>query len=431
MPCLLAVVEQHAHQAAMLWLCRGRAIGEPHYSLAGLAKLDGQLDAHLDGLRIAGEAGWEVAEHELRWQEPGEVFAAALLAFESGDPQRVQRVLSVAAASCELSCALVSALGWLPWDNASDFVARFLASDDPLLRRVGVAASALHRSDPGPTLVEAIEDRDESLRARALRAAGELGRVDLLSTLREHLAEETVGCRFAAAWSVALMAGEVDAVGALRRLVEDGGEKTLAALQLALRRTEIQEAAIWLPKLAAHGIGSSPSAPPPPRETGDAARSAVIGAGVLGDAEFVPSLIETMQAPALARVAGEAVAMITGIDIAFQGLDGKWPEGFSAGPTEDPEDENVAMDPDENLPWPDAKKIAVWWAARGRRFQRGTRYLVGKPMTVDWLEEVLRSGYQRQRTAAALELAIRRPGKPLFEVRAPGFRQQKWLGLRS
>ena len=41
--------------------------------------------------------------------------------------------------------------------------------------------------------------------------------------------------------------------------------------------------------------------------------------------------------------------------------------------------------------------------------------------------EVLKTGRQRQRAAAALELAILQPGKPLFNVRAPGFRQQQWL----
>jgi hypothetical protein len=48
---------------------------------------------------------------------------------------------------------------------------------------------------------------------------------------------------------------------------------------------------------------------------------------------------------------------------------------------------------------------------------------MGKPISIDWLEQVLRIGYQRPRAAAALELAILRPGQPLFEVRAPGFRQ--------
>ena len=85
------------------------------------------------------------------------------------------------------------------------------------------------------------------------------------------------------------------------------------------------------------------------------------------------------------------------------------------------------MDPDDNLPWPDPALIAKWWNAHQGEFQKGARYLLGKPITVDWLQQVLRIGRQRQRAAAALELAMRQPGKPLFEVRAPGFRQKQIL----
>jgi hypothetical protein len=71
--------------------------------------------------------------------------------------------------------------------------------------------------------------------------------------------------------------------------------------------------------------------------------------------------------------------------------------------------------------------IQKWWTKNKSQFQNGTRYLLGKPMSIEWLQQVLRIGRQRQRAAAALELAIRQPGQPLFEVRAPGFRQQASL----
>jgi hypothetical protein len=44
------------------------------------------------------------------------------------------------------------------------------------------------------------------------------------------------------------------------------------------------------------------------------------------------------------------------------------------------------------------------------------------------LKTVLRDGRQRQRAAAAVELAIRQSGTPLFNVKAPGFRQIELLG---
>jgi uncharacterized protein (TIGR02270 family) len=160
---------------------------------------------------------------------------------------------------------------------------------------------------------------------------------------------------------------------------------------------------------------------------GRSRRLAVVGAGVLGNGAVVPWLIDRMNAAELARPAGEAFSMITGVKIAYAGLSGGWPAGFTAGPTEDPKDENVEMDPDENLPWPDPNKIADWWQKHGGEFEAGTRYLAGKPMTTEWLQRVLRRGFQRQRAAAALELAILQPSEPLFEVRAPGFRQQELL----
>jgi hypothetical protein len=49
-------------------------------------------------------------------------------------------------------------------------------------------------------------------------------------------------------------------------------------------------------------------------------------------------------------------------------------------------------------------------------------------MAIESLNQVLRTGKQRQRTAAAIELAMRQPGTPLFNTAgAPGFRQQALL----
>jgi uncharacterized protein (TIGR02270 family) len=156
-------------------------------------------------------------------------------------------------------------------------------------------------------------------------------------------------------------------------------------------------------------------------------RLAAMGMGAAGNPAAIPWLISIMEIPALARTAGEAFSMITGVDLAYVDLEGERPEGFEAGPTENPEDEDVAMDPDEDLPWPAPQLVADWWSTNQAGFRSGSRYLAGKPITADNLRLVLRTGFQRQRAAAAIELAMLHPGQPLFEVRAPGCRQQKLL----
>src|SRR4051812_11825988 len=91
------IVIQHVEEAAALWLLRAAAVTAPHYSLQDLAKLDNRVEAHLDGLRIAGFPGWDIVKQELSWQEPGEFFVAAELAFESNDKLRIDAVLAALA----------------------------------------------------------------------------------------------------------------------------------------------------------------------------------------------------------------------------------------------------------------------------------------------------------------------------------------------
>ena len=64
--------------------------------------------------------------------------------------------------------------------------------------------------------------------------------------------------------------------------------------------------------------------------------------------------------------------MITGVDVADDHLEGEWPEGFEAGPTENPEDEDVVMDRDEDLPWPEPKLIHEWWHKNKTNFKSGS-----------------------------------------------------------
>jgi uncharacterized protein (TIGR02270 family) len=405
------IVSQHAEEAAFLWILRSRAIRAPHYLLKDLAKLDDRVEAHLDGLRIAGEPGWELCKAALGNEEAGEVFAASVMAFESGSESRIQVVMDVVTAKPEFLQGMVSALGWLRFEQASPHLQRLHTSNVHLHRQVGLAACAVHRDVPSQVLSLAVGSRNLPLRARALKAVGELGRKDLLGAVKDNLRAEDEGVRFWAAWSGALL-GEPSAIPVLQGLAVAGNLRTEQAYVMALRRLPLAEGHTWVKDLA---------------KRSESQRMAVIGAGVIGDPILIPWLMEQMAIPELARVAGESFSFITGIDLAYDNLERDKPEGFEAGPTENPEDENVAMDPDEDLPWPHPQLIEKWWSQNKGRFTDSTRYLCGQPMTIDSLNQVLRTGKQRQRIAAAIERAMRQPGTVLFNTSALGFRQQALL----
>ncbi len=413
MPAIAHIISQHAEEAAALWLRRRAATKAPHYTLGNLAKLDNRLEAHLDGLRIAGEEGWEACVEQLAANGPGEIFAAAVLAFESGDQQRIEQVLKVGTAKSGLKAGLISALGWLPAERAEGYARGLVAAESAASRQVGLAAFAIHRRNPGDFVRAALRDQNPALKARALRAVGELGGADFVQEANGAVSSEHSEVHFWAAWATALLTGSAGGLSSLQYLTENSATRQAEAVQMVARRSPPSEAKAWQKRLAQR-----------PRLL----RLAISAVGHFGDPEAIPWLIERMKVLPLARLAGEAFTFITGVDLAYQDLERKPPEDFNAGPTEDPKDENVEMDPDDNLPWPESALVEKWWGKNRNQFQNGARYLLGKPLTPDWLKTVLRDGCQRQRAAAALELAIRNPGQPVFNVKAPGFRQVELLG---
>jgi uncharacterized protein (TIGR02270 family) len=399
-PIIRSIVEQHAEEAAFLWLLRDAAVDAPHYALRHLARLDERVEAHIDGLRVAGEPGWEIALAQLEeHEEAGEVFAAGVLALESQDASRIDRVVALTEAAPELTRGLISALGWVAPERLRGTVKAFLDSASPQRRLLGLAACSVHRVDPASYLRARVEDAAPIVRARALRLVGELGRAELAREVQAALRDEDAAARFWAAWSAGLVGARDPAIPILQEHAEGTGVYKSRALDLALRIMPQTAAMHWL-----RGLNSHP----------EHARLAVIACGIIGDPAFVPWLMGRMALPELARVAGESFSMITGIDLAYDDLETDAPADLEAGPTDHPDDQNVAMDQDDNLPWPDPALIHDWWQTNGARFPAGTRHLLGRPLSPEACQHALAHGFQRQRRAAAFELALARPDTPLF-----------------
>ena len=61
-PIIVPIISQRAEEATFLWLQRYAATKEPHYNLKDFAHLVDRLEAHIDGISIAGDAGWEICK---------------------------------------------------------------------------------------------------------------------------------------------------------------------------------------------------------------------------------------------------------------------------------------------------------------------------------------------------------------------------------
>ncbi|WP_027143734.1 TIGR02270 family protein [Mesorhizobium sp. WSM3626] len=397
------IVEQHAEDAAFLWLQRDWAVDAPDQHLKNLRRLDDRLEAHVDGLRVAGEWGWQAAETAFdRYQEPGETFVAAVLALESMSENRIGYILNLAEASPQLSRPVVSALGWVEPHAVQKWIPALLEDPLPSRRLLGMAACSVRRIDP-PTRLSNLLNEVPAVRARALRLAGEIGRVDLLSDIRAALHDANETCRFWAAWSCVLLGDRYEALEVLRMHASADGIGWKGT-QLMLRAADHQNAVEWLLGLR-----------------GDRSKERLIaaGAGVVGDPVFVPWLITRMRDHELSRLAGESFATITGISLEERAMHveargdldpADLPTGYSAH--------------DENLVWPDVGKIREWWRQNQTNFAQGTRYLRGKPLAAETLAQTFAQGTLRQRRGAALDLALGAPETPLANSSARLF---KWL----
>ncbi len=408
------VVERQVEDAGFLWIWRTGLAAAPHVRLNRLVTGDERLAAHLDAVRIAGVPAIEAARAELAGGHQGAYFLAAWIAVQNRDIGRLLTLADAAAGqeeSAPFLAAVVAAIAWVGADAAAHGADALMTEGAVLPRVLGLRAAAARRADPGELLPQALEDPAPPVRAAAARAAGLLGRTVLRPMLAALIEDPDPDCRFWAAWAATRLGGEA-AIATLADIAWNNLPHAGRALDLLLRRLDPAAARDWLKQLAT---------------LEDRRRDLIRATGVLGDPHYVPWLIEQMRPDPSARLAGEAFAMITGLDLSYRDLDRKPPAGIEYGPNDDPADANVALDEDENLPFPDADKIAAWWAAHRHGFPPGTPHFLGAPKaSADWLQ-ALSDGYQRQRRAAALELALRHPGRAMFETRARGRMQRQML----
>ncbi len=392
------IVDMHAEDAAILWVQRDRAVDAPHFNRKFLARLDERLEANLDGLRVAGRAGWETARAAYdRFPEAGEVFTLAALAFGAGSRRGMGEVFDIVAADTDrrLTRAAVSGLGWLEPDALRGLVQPLLDDRRAPVRALGVGACAVHRVDPGPQLARLLADAP-IVRHSALKLAGILGRTDLgsLSSV-----DDDESCQFRAAWAMVRMGDRGEALSTLWRVAGQAGPHQIPAFELAVIATEPEDVGARL------------------RDTGPgAAALAVRAAGLIGRVDAVEWLIDQMWDPAFSRLAGESFAMITGADLAFLDLDAAAP--VEEGPNDDPSDPLVERNPDEDLPVPDPAAIAAWWQARADRFTKSPRYILGQPTGPEAYRTAFEVGFQRQRRASALVIGCLAPEQPLLNWRS-------------
>lgn len=402
------VIYQHAENATFLWMLRNNAVDQPHYNLDDLYHLDDRVEANIDGLRIAGIVGFDMLQEFRADKDAGALFATAVLATEQGNTAILNEVFAEVEADPGRRHELVSAFAWVNPKHLGGIVKVCLQGDSEPLRAVGFSVCITHGRDPGSLLDQSLAQGAGSVegsiaRIEAIRCAGELGRVDLLKKLVDLRSSPDALTAYHSLRSGLLLGERQASVSGLARLALS--ESPLAGDAVDF----LVSAAAPVCKDVLRDLSTTPGR----------MRDVIRGFGLLGDPVAVPWLLNQMQDPAHARLAGEAISMITGVDIAYQDLDDKEASDIGTGPNDDPADDNVAMDEDEDLPWPSQEKLTSWWQAVSGEYPKGQLYIAGHQKNPAGLKQALKAGWQRQRHCAGMGLALSEGREKLFDTRAP------------
>lgn len=456
------IITRHAEDAAFYWARRMEGSLTPQHDLRSLGRFEFLLQANLEGLRVAqhessrfgqrgevlqpGSAGWDASLRRVKlWKTADETFVAAVLAIEDAGASG-----PLLGALEEMACdqfddlrgvavppmarGLASAAAWLPWEAASPAVLAWARSLEPVLRRAAVSALALHRLQHSEALGQWLQDPHSMVRARALRAAGELGRQDLAPALVAELvahpsfvttAGDPFDCRTAAAEALCLLnhGRGIDEVGA-------------GLSHLETRPLPLGLLAAWAQVAHADALQAAIHAALQQREHWRTALHLIRFSGQL---RWVDVLIQMMEhqvtaepvarfflepASNLARHAADVFAHLTGARIGDQ----LWchapePDDSAEDAASDPRiPASRKQDPDDGLLWPDVDAVKRWWHAQHDHLGGDApgRHLAGMQLVRDGALRVLASptATQAQRHHAALHLRCSGASAQLFDVKA-------------
>jgi hypothetical protein len=389
---VVPVVRLHVQDAAQLWTMLGDVDTATHLRARRAAELAQVLDAHLEGLDVAGKAAHPLALEELaRWRKPGEAFVAsygALLLPQGPDREAAMAAVlqCVARLPDLLLRGFVSALAWVPADQAEPWLANALMSDDAVWRVAALRACALRGLPAGPWDHHAAHG-SAHVRAAACRAAGP-EQLDALHGLRGD-ADRAVRAESVLAWArlVAHDARDPEDLTAAASLLWRCVVEQLGVLASATGWNRLQaqrRLARWLRQLAGLAPVGHPGVPQllgqlPLRQS---------LAFVLhhGDVAMMPFLLRALSDPQQARWAGWIWQCLTGVDLRAAGLVQAEPpidsEALDAPLT------HARQDADLGLPLPQPAAIAAH-PASAVRLAPGQRQLMGQPVQEQALRAML------------------------------------------
>jgi uncharacterized protein (TIGR02270 family) len=387
------LIQRHITDAAFYWLQLDQSETAFRLPFERVALFNERLEAHLEGLTIAGAEGIDLAFAELdRWRKPGETFVCTWLASFLADEAALDRLTGHLVQQPDaLLRGAISAIARLPEASAQALINRWSQADAiPPLQVAALRAVALRGLNSAYALDQPltafIHSTDPFVRASVCRVLARSGDETSQSLLHDalHDEERIVRAEAALALTGTTHFGKASSVlwHCVNAQVEIHRDTTgWYHMQAQRRLTRYLRYLAWLAPLGYNNLPVLFDYLP--------AQASLTFALYHGDLAYLPRVINAMRHPETERYAGWVWQTLTGIDLEAHGLvlEASNVASFSES----------GFDEDTGLPVPDADAIETY----SIHTQPGIRTLLGRSLTPANALELLTSAPQAIRAIAA------------------------------
>ncbi|PTL82336.1 hypothetical protein DAT35_21145 [Vitiosangium sp. GDMCC 1.1324] len=407
---LLDILEEHLDEAAFQWVQWERALEAPDFNLVETAEREERLLAHLEGLE--DEAATDaVLRPSFDSEDETRISAAAHALLAQGEVDEV--LARLRGAGREARAAIRRALEVSEAPGLDARLLELLKLDDAALQAHALEALAFRQEATPEILARFFVHEEHRARVVALRGAMPLPEDSARRLLPALLDSSHPGIR-TAAMEAGLASGMRLAWEACRQAVKARNAHGLEAMVLLAFGGDDADAALLVELL----------------EVAELRPHALWALGFSGREVAMEACLKYLGEPSVARLAGEAFSAMTGLRLEgpYALPPGERPEGAPPPPeSQEDLDADLVPRPEDDLPWPHVAAVRAWWDEARKRFDKGTRYLLGQPFSGPVLVDALETGPMRRRHVLARELAIRTQGKHVIPTRAFTHRQREAL----
>ena len=430
------LIRRHVEDAAFYWLQHDASAYSPRLTLTGLERFSHLLSAHLEGIEVAGDAGWQPSLAALqKWKKTGEAFVCTYAALQNNNASQLDAVMhEVNAKPDQMLRAVISALAWGAQPQARATISAWSVGNIDSVKQVAaLRAVALIGLGAKASLSQSVDyflgSANAHVRSAACRAAAALGQSPATNTLlRTALQDADLSVRAEAAIALgkhAYVEGQQHSSDAIKvadvlwhAIVAQVHLHTAAtgwySKQTVRRLNRWVQHLAWLVPLGNPELAALLAFMP--------VRVALRFVAHHGDPAHLPFVIAQMGNDNTARYAGWVWQTITEVDIEAAGMTLPEPE-LDNSPSALTQITQTQLDADSGMALPDAKKIALYPTLS---LQSGKRYLMGQQLFAAHVLDVLENAPQALRSIAVMHLQFNRPEVNLG-LRGPMQAQQQLL----